>query len=70
MRKAVKWILLVSGATIALAGLVQSLKIVAYVGELTEMGKGFLTGSILLLIVGVMLVILGLKIGKKSKESD
>jgi hypothetical protein len=70
MQKAVKWIFLVSGAIIALAGLTQSLKIIAYIGELTEMGKGYLTGSILLVIVGVALVIFGLKIGKKSKKSD
>jgi hypothetical protein len=49
-------------------GLVQAGKLLPYLGELTEYGKGYFCGAIILLIIGVSLIIIGIRIKKNKNQ--
>jgi len=55
-----KWIIVI-GVIITLLGLFQSVKFLLDYDTLTQYGKGYVWGSGLLLIIGTLLIIAGLK---------
>ncbi|MDR0511343.1 MAG: hypothetical protein LBH06_09660 [Rikenellaceae bacterium] len=62
-----RWILSVSGALLSLVGAVQLAGLAGNFDRLTAMGKGYVAGSLILLIAGVILIIMGARAGKRNK---
>ena len=52
---------LITGIILTLMGLFQGARYLFYYNDLTAYGKGFVWGSVLLILVGVLLIFFGLK---------
>jgi hypothetical protein len=62
-----KWIFLIIGGVFSITGLAQFCKLIVYIDELTEMGKGYIVGSLILFIIGVIFIIIGIRSKRKTE---
>lgn len=60
-----KYVLIIIGIILSIMGFVQGYRYIFDFSALTMYGKGFVTGTIILLILGVALIIAGFFIRKK-----
>ena len=62
-----KWIFLISGGILSIIGTAQCSKLFVHINELTEMGKGYVAGSLILFVAGIILIIIGIRSKRKTK---
>ncbi|MCL2597042.1 MAG: hypothetical protein FWD66_05165 [Paludibacter sp.] len=65
-----KWILLILGIVFLIWGMVQICNIAPYFNQLTQMGKGYVVGSSIFIIIGLILTVLGIRLFFKNSRSE
>ena len=63
-----KWILLILGIVLMFLGIMQICKIAEYFNQLTQMGKGYVVGSSILAIIGMLCTVLGIRLFIKDSK--